>query len=462
MSDDNIIKDTIVYSFSLICPKIVLTQKNTENPTVYKGSGEITQNSKGVLSLKLCHLFDKDQDFNDCEIVNYLEAGKVVPDNFYYDMECMATNGCVWTSEKIYIEETKYHQSNCAIIEANIKSLRRTENKKNQNNNSLQFLVKNYESLPCNEKEELGNGGFRRSIFKFSIGETSIEINNSEERLNIYTKLSKNIDSNLFSEALLYALSILVGKELTPIIKIIDLEQSNIFEINSIELETRRKMPRPVPSNAYFHYDSAEEFLEKFVSKYLADTKTMKYLIGYWHKVYFSYNSSIEVIALTLTTSIEGLVKNLHSKMLLHDEESQYISELNESIYVVKKIEVDKGIRNKLLSMLGGFNRKSIKSALTEFTENKPPYKDSPKVWASLRNQSAHADSLNNSNEELQSYFDKTYNSLGLFYLLILDYISYVGKAKCYSINGWPEINLQNFKENNKKHKNAFKTRTCE
>lgn len=447
MSDDNIIKDTIAYSFSLNCPKIVLTQKKSENPTVYKGVGEITQNNKGILSLKLCHLFDKDLDFTNFEKFNSLVTGKIVPDSFYYDMECMDTNGCVWTAEKIDIEENIFYQSNCAIIEASIKSIRRTENKENKNNNYLQFFVQNSESLPCNEKEAFGNGGFRRSIFKFSIGETSIEINNSEERLNIYTKLSKNIDSNLFSEALLYALSILVGKELTPIIKIIDLEQSNIFEINSIELETKRKMPRPAPSNAYYHYDSAEEFLVKFVSKYLSDTKTMKHLVGYWHKVYFSYNSSIEVIALTLTTSIEGLVKSLHSEKLLHDEESQYIGELNESIDIVKTIKLDKNIKNKLLSLLGGFNRKSIKSALTEFTENKPPYKNSPKAWASLRNQSAHADSLDNSNEELQLYFDKTYNSLGLFYLLILDYIGYLGKTKCYSIKGWPEISLQDFKE---------------
>lgn len=59
--------------------------------------------------------------------------------------------------------------------------------------------------------------------------------------------------------------------------------------------------------------------------------------------------------------------------------------------------------------------------------------------WEILRNKSVHPDKMNQDPKVVQTYIDRIYTCIALFYRLIFIIIKYEGSYMDYSEKGWPE-----------------------
>lgn len=447
MSDNEIIKKSLDKTLELDCPNIELTQRGVEKPIKFQGSGTIRQDSEGSVSLKLIHIFTEQQKISESVVrMNYgfSNQGKILPENFYFDLRCEDTYGRTWISKKVYLNNDYYYPSNTVVITSKPINFSRKHKREFENTNYIQFFVPYSIDLPCNKMEEYGNGSSRLSLFEFEFDGIKIRINNSENRLNIYAVLPKEINVDLFGKALLYGLSILAGKQINPTVKLKGIGAEDEIEILSEIKISTKSLPRPINSSIPYPHQPTVEFLSGFIKSYLINNVNIREAVGYWHKVFISYGASIEVFALTLTTSIEGVFKNSYSPFLF--QEASYVSKLENSIRELNKTKIDSEIKSKILSSIGGYKKKSIKSAMLKYVSETSGYSDYPNTWSELRNQSSHADSMDQSKEKIQCYFDKAFICLSLFYLFILDAASYKGDRIGYGQQGWPDVDKNGIK----------------
>lgn len=393
-----------------------LTQKAVENPVVFEGPG-LLRRENGQLSIIIYHsLISEVRDGHLGMLVGSV-PGQMIPEHRYYTLSGTDINGQEWESDYVFV--SAHYGPNSVVVTGALTDLRTVP---------VPFV-----GVPQQIKYHLTENVFtshRRRLLKETVAIDSngckVVISNNEGPSFVEVR-SEDV-SEALGESLLKALEVVTGK-------IIQLDGAEFrcngtwwYALNSNSPELVNDPIDPpvesVPSDSFgllisqlhcFFHDSGEVFW------------------GFWHKINRAWQAGIASAALTVSVSIEGILKSYFSESGKDDQFKAMALAARECL---ESLAVDDRVKNYLnnsLSNAGGFN---AKAALRDLEGRGLVKKQLVSKWNRLRNKSAHADSEKDS--EMQGLIDLTYSNLDLFYCLLFILCSYSGSRVDYDCVGFP------------------------
>jgi hypothetical protein len=165
-------------SFEIDCFDICLTQKTDNDPIIYTGPGTIYQDEQGILQLKLySKLNDMYKELSYQSKNN--TPGKIIARDNKFTLKATDMFGNEWVADNIRISDSASYFTPDLVIKLKldeIENIKSNEIQSNFKKNSLFIIVPGQYKIPCNEKEDLPNGGRRLNRTVFSVNE--IDFNN--------------------------------------------------------------------------------------------------------------------------------------------------------------------------------------------------------------------------------------------------------------------------------------------
>jgi hypothetical protein len=430
---DTILDSALNNSLKLDCVEMILTQNVSSDPIILKGSGSIYQDEKGSLKLKMYHVFKEISKEMLQREFSSPPPGKIIGDEDYYSLEAMDMSGNIWKAKRLLIGGDLSFPSKGRVIRASIFEIVNSSERVLIDKESLTLFVIGKFSIPWNATEKLAQGGWIGNILKFSLDDIDYEFKKFEKFLAIGINGHGTNILNHLKNSVIEVLSILLGRVVRPCCLI---ERSgNIIKkkIRSIDLKkTDSALPPPIENNEEPDF---VEFIKCYLKRF---NRQYPPLFGYWHKINSAHQGQVEISALALSVSIEGLVKEYFVDY--GHAESKLLKEAEDAENVIKGLGFTTRLLNRLLESLNLLKKPSPKSALYDLSRQGWFPKSLVEVWVKLRNKSTHADKLNLDieEEELQKYLDEVNSCLNLFYRLVFWVISYKGKFINHSLRGWP------------------------
>lgn len=437
LSKDKI--DAIISNkFELDCINIELFQQKELNALNFKGPGTIFLDESGKLNLKMYVKIDDEEKAWFTTERDYT-PGKIIEKENFFSLRAVAGCGAEWISDNIMISRDFSLPTKSIIIKAKLAEIRNIvtfDRQKNDNKNYLNIIIPEKYDIPCNKKADLPAGGWSLSKLEFSACKINFEFEQRDKYLLIYAEYSLDADLKDIEYLIQEALSIIVGDFVRP--QIIESYNGNTESAKIRSREDNRFGNKGFPAPyRYYDIDNIEPFVSFFEKYLLARKKISMDLIGFWHKIFKAWQSGIDSAALPLTVSIEGMVKTYFLKHGLPD--NKILEQIGNAEEKVKDIQWEGEIGSRLLSALAYIKKSSPKCALYGMAKNEFFPKEWVVVWSKLRNRSAHADKINQSEKKIQEHIDQIYTCFALYYRMMYIIIGYDGKFTNYSKEGWHE-----------------------
>jgi len=406
-------------SFEIDCIDIRLTQKTDKDPIIYTGPGTIYQDKHGILQLKLYSRLNDIHKELSHQFKHHI-PGKIITRDNFFTLKATDMSGNEWVADNIWISPNVSCSTASLVIKSKlyeIKTIKSNEIQSNSKKNYLFIIVPGQYKIPCNEKEDLPNGGWRLNKAVFSANEIDFEFRKLDNCLII----NANSKTEKFDEGtyikLIEALSIITGLIVRPVVIKNTQKDVDILKIKSVNNSfANKKFPIPFKHSAPADLESFTCFLEK----YLVNIKApFSYLFGFWHKINRAWQASIENSSLSIGVAIEGVVKSYFGKKGLPDKE--ILQQAKEAKQLIKDVDLGQRIKNRLLSSIDGLLKNaSPKVALYQMAQNGLLKKAMADEWVKLRNKSVHPDKMNQDPKAVQAYVDRIHTCITLFYHLLL------------------------------------------
>jgi hypothetical protein len=440
-----IIETLISNKFEIDCIDISLTQQTEENRIIYSGPGTVYQDENGVLNLKLyVKIKDLKEELN--QAFKHFTPGKIIGDEHYFSFRAVDMSGNEWCSENIWVSGTVSFPTAGKVIKSKLEEIKNIAeiDKRIRSEKTYLFIVLPGDyKIPCNEKEDLPNGGWRLNRSVFSANQVDFEFKKHDNYLTINASTITDVLEGQTEIKILEALSIIYGQVLRPIIIDYSHGDSKKLRIKSVNDKfSNKQLPYPFNYSSPSDLESFACFLEKYLS---AIKNPFSELFGFWHKINRAWQASIENSSLSLAVAIEGLVKSYFVEYGLPDQD--ILQQAQDAKQKFKELEIGERIKKRLLSSLGGLNNVSPKSALFQISKKGLLPKSFADEWVTLRNKSAHPDKIDKDQKATQAYIDQIYTCITLFYSLLFLIIKYEGNFIDFSQNGWPEKKFSLVKE---------------
>lgn len=423
-------------TFEIDCIDIILTQKVDNDPIVYAGPGTIRQDKNGILELKL---YTKINDLKKemSHRLKYHTPGKIIPGDNYFSLKATDMSGVEWTSDNIWASANVTFPNSGIVVKAKLREIETVEERSKADKKNYFFVIVpgKYE-IPCNEKEDLPNGGWHLSRSVFSANNLKVDLNKHEKYLILNANSKPEFLNVGISDKILEALNIILGLIVRPVVIKYTLQKHSILKIKSVTDNFSNKIfPPPFKHSSPRDIQSFANFLGKYL---ISVDNPFSALYGFWHKVNRAWQADIENASLSLGVAIEGILKTYFSEIGLPDKE--ITNQANAAIEALNGIDIGVRIKKRITGSINGLlNNSSPKGALYHLAQNGLFNKAIAKQWVKLRNKSVHPDNLNEDPREFQKYIDLNYTCIALFYILLFSIIQYDGKYIDYSENAWPE-----------------------
>ena len=424
-------------SFEIDCFDICLTQKTDKDPIIYTGPGTIYQDEHGILQLKL---YSKLNDmYKELSYQSKNDTpGKIIAKDDKFTLKATDMFGTEWVADNIWISDSTPCSTEDLVIKTKldeIKNIKSNEIQSNFKKNSLFIIVPGQYKIPCNEKEDLPNGGRRLNRTVFSANEIDFEFRKLDSCLiiNANSKTEK-LDKDTYIK-LIEALSIIIGCKVRPIVIKNTQKDKDVIKIRSVDNSFINKKLFP----PFKHSDPTEfESFTSFLEKYLVNIKSpFSDIFGFWHKISRAWQASIENSSLSIGVAIEGTLKSYFSETGLADEE--ILQQAEEAKKLIEDSNLGERIKGRLFGSIGLLKNASPKGALNQMVQEKWLNKAMVSEWKELRSKSVHPDKMNQGPIVFQKYINQIYTCLALFYRLVFIIIKYEGSYVDYSEKGWPE-----------------------
>lgn len=433
------IESVVASNISIDFVSMVLTQNTTDKPKSYSGPGSVFLDADGVIRLKMYHVYqneeDLQRDFGDSFSDDGLVPGKIIGDQYYYSLEAVDMNGRQWRSSHISLSGHTSFPARGKIIQTSLKKISlahvRTEGNEPKEEFAY-FIFPGKYKIPCNtfEKSEKGTS---LSICKLDLGDYNCEIKKRDSYIEMSVRGSSDIAIDKYSNILIESVSICTGAFLRPKLRIESNKERRLAVIYSAGKPLTQELQSPIDGMSTRESAHFEEFARKYTKKV---TEPFTELFGYWYRVFSESSGELENRALVLTTAIEGLLKKYFQEHGIPDPE--FIAQVNDAKPKIKAIEIGKRVKERILSSLGNAISPTAKNSLHSLADSEIIPDELIKTWSELRNKSAHADELKQSDAELQIFLDQLFGCLELFYCLLLRHIEYKGNYIRYSQIDWP------------------------
>ncbi len=425
-------------TFEIDCIDISLTQKTDNDPIVYKGPGTIYQDAHGILRLKLySRLNDIKKELS--HQFKHHPPGKIIAEDNYFALKAVDMSGKEWLADNIWVSANISFPASGQVINSELREIESIEKRPGSEKDCSFMIVPGQFEIPCNEIEDLPNGGRRRNRAVFSAYKLEFEFRKLDNCLIINAKSNPdNLTKDTYLK-LIEALSIITGHIVQPVVIKNTLNNTDTLIIKSVAASfANKEFPIPLKHSTPADLGPFSCFLEK----YLVNIETpFSDLFCFWHKINRAWQASIENSSLSLGVAIEGTIKTYFSKLGLPDKEIYQQAE--EAKQILEKSDLGKRIKDRLLSSIGDLlENTSPKGALYRMAQNGLLNKAMTDAWRCLRNKSVHPDKINQDPIAKQEYINQIYTCIALFYRLLFIIIKYEDSFIDYSDNGWPENKL--------------------
>lgn len=435
---EDIIKSISNREFSFDFLEIRLTQMKEDNPRVYNGSGSITFDNDGQLSLKMYHIYlDPNEYIEEFRyfLGNNHVPGQIISKENFFEMNATDVTGNSWKADYLSLSGNINMPSNGRIITSKVNSIITTSETARSSNFKAILYTHSEFDYPTNtggnkqdfiahDRCHIKQDGFDCNIRK--IDEGLIEIKSS---------LENSFANESSSDVLIEALSISAGRYIHPLIKVTQssqLQKIAVYSHNK-KLESKAITP-PFPTKKPNHTIDLANFIFLYLISF-NDAKSS--FFSYWYRILDASNSEIENQALIVTTSIEGVLKTYFTDY--GKPEPETINAADFAVPLIKSLAIDENIKGRVLSTLGNIKGFTAKNALHNLKNSQKLSKEMVGAWSDLRNKCAHADQLKFDDVEFQKFLDQTFCCIGLFYSLLFLRINYSGSFINYSKYAWPQ-----------------------
>ena len=200
------------------------------------------------------------------------------------------------------------------------------------------------------------------------------------------------------------------------------------------EKESSRIQP-PISFRSHDNANSVWNLFGKYFDHVISYPKRKWHpLFSFIHAVIESGKASLEAEALTLSVSIEGLLKREFSALALPDE--AFKKQINDARNLIKRSELSGSIKERMSGFLGAMLSPRAKDRLFILKDKGFIDEELIESWNDLRNSSAHADSPES--VDRQTYLNSCNSVLVLFYHLVFLAIGYTGEYTDYSSYHYP------------------------
>jgi hypothetical protein len=424
-------------SFEIDCFDICLTQKTDKDPIIYTGPGTIYQDEHGILQLKLYSKLNDMYKELSYQFKNDI-PGKIIAKDDKFTLKATDMFGNEWVADNIWIFGSTSYFTEDLVIKSKlneIKNIKSNEIQSNSKKNSLFIIVPGQYKIPCNEKEDLPNGGWRLNKAVFSANEIDFEFRKLDNCLIINaSSKTENLDKDVYLK-LIEALSIITGFIVRPVVIRNTQKDKEILKIKTVNNSFANKKLFP----PFKHSDPTEfESFTCFLEKYLVNIKSpFSDIFGFWLKINRAWQAGIENSSLSIVVAIEGILKSYFGKLGLPDK--KILQQAEEAKKLIEDSDLGERIKGRLSGSIGLLRNASPKGALNQMVQEKWLNKAMVSEWKELRSKSVHPDKMNQGPIVFQKYINQINTCLALFYRLVFIIIKYEGSYIDYSEKGWPE-----------------------
>lgn len=437
--DNKEIESAITNSLSIDFVSITLTQDTAENPKKYVGPGSILLDTDGVIRLKMYHAYQNEEDiqrdFSDSFNDDGLVPGQIINNQHYYSLEGVDMKGRQWSSSHVSLSGHTSFPARGKVIETSLQKISLTHLKTEVDKSQDEFayiIVPGKYKIPCN-KYEKSEKGTSLTACELDLGSYSCEIKRRDSHIAISICGSSSITIDKYANILLEAISICAGAYLRPKIRMESNKARKLAIIYSAGKTITQELQSPIDGMNARETASFEEFTRKYTNKV---NEPFTELFGYWYRIFSESSGELENRALVLTTAIEGLLKKYFPEHGAPD--ADFVAQAKDAKPKIKAVDIGPRIKERILSSLGNALSSTPKNSLHSLAASEIIPVELIKTWNELRNKSAHADELKQSDAELQEFLDQLFGCLELFYCLLLRHIEYKGNYIRYSQTGWP------------------------
>jgi len=342
----------------------------------------------------------------------------------------------IWNAENVLLRGHFSIQVNGVIVESTVSQISSESERAahvNHDKNSFYMVIPGDHSVPCNEWEDMGT---KKTMSICRIKWSEFELTLKIRRKFLIAEFS-GPSASLGPEdpyKVAEALSIVFGKICHIVLLTYCADQACTSIISSVPInDPNKQIPSPIRHRDPWNYKAFETFLKCYLTS-VVHPYGMHY--EYWHRINRAWQGGIEIVALAVTTAIEGILKESFSDYIKPAEEFKHQAETAKE--AVKSLNLDKRINAYLLSSLGSASKGSAKNGLHYLKSKGLISAQSIKCWSELRNKAAHADSLEFDGERLQEYIDLVFGCYHVFNVMLLINIGFTGEYANLSAKGWP------------------------
>jgi hypothetical protein len=429
--------ELIAGRFKLSLPTCKLRQCGTKTPRTYSGSGFVSQEDDGNLTLRM---FATD-DLNDGEKFNRIWPtnvipGVLMPDTTYYDFESVDQDGNHWRAMRQSINETFGVGTE---IEVQLRRLEKVEvYGKPEDVAWKKWFIPGDIELPWHLTTSTERST-RADHFEYEDAAFVWNVHKVEGGLDIQLKV-KHLPLEPHATRFLRALAMLTGRSMEPVVS---------YSTGNGELITRiHPRPRVEVSNLVspfnlrtYAHDGAHRFLACCLHH--ADQKQPKHkdqllvLYQFWYRILRAHQGDIENSSLVLSVAIEGTIKAIfHCE---HDVDIEFSDLMKKALPTIKALAINERVRNSMLKSLENATFPKPKDTMLRLKQQGFLTDLHIKAWSSMRNTGAHGNLLEDSNNIFQAHLTRYFCCLDFFYRLLFVAIGYKGKYVDRSKIGWPE-----------------------
>lgn len=429
--------------FSIDCPRIDLVPSREEPAkSQYAGAGSLTLSKEGYFKLKL-YIGDQLPFQEVFERLNW-ESGKIISEDFYYNLTAKDISGRTWVAEGVLPERnTGPHGS---IIIGKIKQISFCSELSIIKKNYLQIMFEGEIKVPLNTvvktAKTVGDQIRTMSSSVCLANFISSEIDFEVEKRDGWTILTAISDSVLFDNItisrIVETFQFITAQ--TQSWSVMEIRRDNSQEFRVRANETYLNKSRVFSPISYSTIDPSNNvwiLFDKFFS-YIIKNKSESWhpVFSLVHAVIESGKSSIEVEALTLSVAIESLLRDSFSGINKNDDE--LISNIS---CVIKLIEhtnmLSSNFKKRLLGSINSMKNARAKDYLSILVNQNLLSEKLVKIYGKRRNKSAHGISIKWG--DLQNFINQCSALLVLFYQLIFLRVGYTGLYTDYSTYNYPQ-----------------------
>lgn len=409
------IEQLVAGKFSQDFVEITLTQQDDTSNEVFTGSGCLYYKNNKV-HLKILHKENYPQSRAYATYSN-LDNGELITKKYLFSLLATDLNGNTWHAKDIDPYKNISASSSGISIDCEIYNIYKKLDS-DTHGFSYVFIVPQKFHIPCNQFQDLGEGGKRRTRCNFFLDHIEVSVLLEDNYSSIHIKSNEPVEFDQ-AECIINALSVAGCTKLTPVAVRTQTPASNSILLKGINIKHSIPLMGFLPQKSPNYLNEWVEFIKSYVEKFGAD-KTFYY---YWLKVFNSHQSDLENETLSLTVSIEGIVNKFHSEFKKID--TDFINLCREAMPTIDKLQINDRVKNSIRTFFEARGQASPKGTLFNMADKGVFPKELATTWSKARNKSAHAEHFKNNawQDNIKNYTC----CISLFYILLSYHIEYKG-----------------------------------